>query len=303
MQEGKKMHIEQQEEVNNYFQRESAYWKEIYTRGDVYAGIHQQRQERVLQWVEELNLAADAQILEIGCGAGFLALALAKRGFNIHAIDSVDAMVEQARQHARETGLAEKLSVEIGDISSLAFQDNSFDLVLAIGVIPWIERADTGIQEMARVLKPDGHVLFTADNRARLNIWLDPLHSPLLSPLKRLVKTALDRSKLRRYSVDDVGSHFHSTRFIDKLLTSFKLVKVKSMTLGFGPFTFFHRSVLSDASGLRLHGRLQRLAELNTPVFRSTGAQYIVLAKKPLPDLSQQPTVPQKSTSDTAVAQ
>lgn len=297
------MHIEQQEEVNLYFHRESAYWKEIYTRGDVYAGIHQQRQERVLKWIDELSLAEDARILEIGCGAGFLALALAKRGFHIYAMDSVDAMVEQTRQHAKEAGLADQISVEIGNISALAFQDNSFDLVLAIGVIPWIKSANAGIQEMARVLKPGGHVLFTADNRARLNIWLDPLRNPLLSPLKRSIKTLLDRSKLRHYSVDDVGSHLHSTRFIDKTLASFELTKMKSVTLGFGPFTLFHRSLLSDASGLRLHHRLQRLAERGTPVLRSTGAQYIVLATKPLPDLSQQPAVPQRSTSDTTVAQ
>lgn len=297
------MHVEQQEEVNLYFHRESAFWKEIYTRGDVYSGIHQQRQERVLKWIDELNLAQNAQILEIGCGAGFLALALAQRGFRIQAMDSVNAMVEQTRQHAQEAGLADQISVEVGDISALAFQDNAFDLVLAIGVIPWIEHAEAGIQEMARVLKPGGYALFTADNQARLNIWLDPLRNPLLLPLKRLVKTLLDRSKLRRYSVDDVGSHFHSTRFIDRTLASFKLVKMKSVTLGFGPFTLFHRSLLSDASGLRLHQRLQRLAERGTPVLRSTGAQYIVLATKLLPDISQQPAVPQRSTSDTTVAQ
>jgi len=274
------MYSEQQEEVNLYFQLQSTYWKEIYTHGDVYAGIHQQRHERVLEWVEELGLAADSQILEIGCGAGFLSLALAERGFNIHAIDSVDAMVTQTRQHAREAGLAEKISVEVGDISALAFEDKSFDLVLAIGVFPWIERVDRATQEMTRVLKPGGHVLLTADNRARLNIWLDPLRNPLLSPLKQSVKALLNRSGIRRHSVDDVGSHFHSRHFIDKTLASFELVKIKSMTLGFGPFTLFHHSILSDASGLRLHRRLQRLAERGTPLFRSTGAQYIVLAKK-----------------------
>lgn len=274
------MHIEQQEEVNLYFQQQSVFWKEIYSRGDVYSGIHQQRQEQVLKWVEELNLPAGSQVLEIGCGAGFLALALAAHGLTVQAIDSVDAMVEQTRQHARQAGLAEKISVEVGDISALAFQDRSFDLVVAIGVIPWIERADTAIQEMARVLKPGGHVLLTADNRARLNVWLDPLRNPLLAPLKRLVKVLLDRTGLRRRSVEDVGSHFHSRRFIDKTLKSAEFMKVKSKTLGFGPFTLFHRSLLSDAAGLRLHHRLQRLAERGIPVLRSTGAQYIVLAKK-----------------------
>jgi hypothetical protein len=113
-----------------------------------------------------------------------------------------------------------------------------------------------------------------------LNIWLDPLRNPLLLPLKRLLKSLLHNSGIRRFSVEDVGSHFHSTRFIDKNIASSGLVKVKSVTLGFGPFTLFNRSILSDASGLKWHNRLQRLAERGNLVFRSTGAQYIVLAQK-----------------------
>ena len=279
------MQFEQQEEVNLYFQQEAGFWKEIYTRRDVYSGIHQQRHERVLEWVERLGLETGSQVLEIGCGAGFLSLALAERKFNVQAIDAVDAMVEQTRQHAKEAGMAEQISVNVGDVTCLAFQDGAFDLVLAIGVIPWIARPDTALQEMARVLKPGGRIILTADNRARLNIWLDPVRNPLLLPLKQLVKSMLHRSGLRRFSIEDVGAHFHPTRFIDKKIASSGLAKVKSVTLGFGPFTLLNLPILSDAFGLKLHNRLQCLADRRKLLFRSTGAQYIVLAQKPLFDL------------------
>jgi hypothetical protein len=156
---------------------------------------------------------------------------------------------------------------------------------------------------MARVLKPGAHVILTADNRARLNIWLDPLRNPLLLPLKRLAKFLLHHSRLRRYSVGDVGSHFHSSRFIDKNLMSSELVKVKSVTLGFGPFTLFNRSILSDARGLKLHHRLQRFAERGIPLFRSTGAQYIALAQKKPTRSFEETTATQKSASDAASVQ
>src|SRR5215470_14977330 len=142
---GQKVQFEQQSEVNLYFQQEAGFWKEIYTRRDVYSGIHQQRHERVLKWVEQLGLEPGSEVLEIGCGAGFLSLALAERKLNVHAIDSADAMVEQTRQHAKEAGLADQIPVDVGDITALAFEDKSFDLVLAIGVIPWIERPDVAI--------------------------------------------------------------------------------------------------------------------------------------------------------------
>src|SRR5437667_10128996 len=140
----------QQQEVNAYFQAQSSYWKEIYTSNGVYAEIHRNRYVRVLEWVDSLALAPGSKVLEIGCGAGYIAIALAQRGFQVYAVDSAEAMVEQACQHAVEAGIADRLSVDIGDVSSLAFEDGSFDLVLAIGVIPWLERAEPAMQEMAR---------------------------------------------------------------------------------------------------------------------------------------------------------
>jgi 2-polyprenyl-3-methyl-5-hydroxy-6-metoxy-1,4-benzoquinol methylase len=270
----------QQQKVNAYFQSQSSYWKEIYTSNDVYAEIHRNRYARVLEWIDGLGLAPSSKVLEIGCGAGYMAIALAQRGFQVHAIDSAEAMVEQACQHAVEAGVADRLSMDIGDVHSLSFEDESFDLVLAIGVIPWLERAEPAMQEMARLTRPDGHVILTADNRARLTNYLDPWQLPALRPLKRHVKILLERTKLRYRSPDDIDSALHNCRFVDEAMAHFELFKVRSMTLGFGPFAFFRRSILPEKLGIALHYRLQSLAERNVPVFRSTGAQYIVLARK-----------------------
>jgi SAM-dependent methyltransferase len=270
----------QQQEVNIYFQSQSSYWKEIYTSKGVYAEIHRNRYVRVLDWVDSLVLAPGSKVLEIGCGAGYMAIALAQRGFQVHAIDPADAMVEQAFQHAVEAGVGNRLSVDSGDINSLAFEDDSFDLILAIGVIPWIERAEPAMQEMARVTRPSGHVLLTADNRARLTSYLDPWQLPALRPLKRYAKVLLERTKLRSRSPDDIDVALHKCHYIDEALAHFKLFKVRSITLGFGPFSLFRRSILPEKLGIALHYRLQSLADRNVPVFRSSGAQYIVLARK-----------------------
>lgn len=280
-----KLDSDHQAQVNVYFHTQSSFWKEIYTQGDVYAEIHQQRYARVVDWIEQLALKRDTQALDIGCGAGFLSLALAERGFRVQAIDSVEAMIEQTRRHAEEAGLAEQLSVGIGNITSLAFADASFDLVLAIGVIPWIGQgkgpAQQAIQEMKRITKPGGYILFTADNRWRFASWFDPLLSPPLLGVKIWLKAQLERMGLRKRSAEKVGSYLHAPRFIDKTLAACDLRKIKSTTLGFGPFTFFHKSLLTKKAGIALHKRLQRLAEHGVPILRGTGAQYIVLAQKP----------------------
>ena len=274
------MHVQQQQ-VNAYFQSMSSFWKDIYASSGVYAEIHRDRHAAVLDWVDSLALAPGSQALEIGCGAGFMAVALAQRGFRVHAIDSVEAMVEQARRHAAESGTTGLLSLDVGDVYALAFEDGSFDLVIAVGVIPWLDRPALAIQEMARVTRPGRHVIFTADNRARLNNLLDPWLNPALPPLKRRVKDALERIGLRHQSLNNLEATFHSRRFIDATLTRAGLAKTRDITLGFGPFSLFGRSILPEPLGTALHHRLQRLADCNVPGFRSTGAQYLVLARKP----------------------
>jgi len=272
--------LQQQEKVNSYFQSQSAFWKEIYESNGVYAQIHRDRYATVLAWIDSLMLTADSKVLEIGCGAGLLSVALAQRGLRVHAIDSVEDMVEQARRHAMESGTAELLSVNLGNVYSLPFENGSFDLVIVIGVIPWLEEPELAIQEMVRVTKSAGYLLLTADNRARLNVVLDPWLNPALVPLKQRVKDTLDRIGLRRKSLHDIGATSHSRRFIDLTLKRFELVKTRSITLGFGPFSLLHRRILPESLGIRLHYQLQRLADRNVPVFRSSGAHYIVLARK-----------------------
>src|SRR2546421_426874 len=193
-------HRRQQEQVNVYFKSQSSFWKDIYTSGDVYAEIHRDRHTAVLAWIDRLAFAPDSQVLEIGCGAGFMAVALAPPGFPVPGIHACEGLVELARRHAAESGNTNMLSVDIGDVYALAFEDESFDLVLAIGVIPWLGRAELAIQEMARVTRAGGYIIFTADNQSRLNLLLDPWQNPVLVPLRRRVKAVLEGVGLRRRS-------------------------------------------------------------------------------------------------------
>jgi SAM-dependent methyltransferase len=187
-------------------------------------------------------------------------------------------MVELARRHAAESGTAEHVSVDVGDAYSLAFEDASFDLVLAIGVMDYLTRPELAMREIARVTGPGGHVILTDLNPSGLTIRLDPWDNPALRPFMVPMKGALARGKPRPWSPDKT---YHSRRVIDETLVSARLAKVCGKTLGFGPFTFLRRRVLPVGLGLALHHRLQSLADRGMPVLRSTGVCYLVLARKP----------------------
>ena len=271
---------QQQEEVINYFEKRSSYWKEIYRENSLPAEIYRQRQAATLAWIDALDLTPDSRVLEIGCGAGFLSVALAKKGLHVYATDAAEAMIELARQHVQEAGVAKLVTVDAADVYNLNFVDGSFDLVIALGVIPWLAQPELAVREMARVTRSDGHILLTADNKMRLDNLLDPVLNPLIVPIRKWVGATLRQVGLLPQTSEETGATYHTARFIDRTLASAQLKKLKGMTLGFGPFTFFRHRVFSDSRGIVLHQWLQNLANRNIPFFRSTGIHYLVLTEK-----------------------
>jgi ubiquinone/menaquinone biosynthesis C-methylase UbiE len=270
--------VQDKQKVATFFEAKAPYWDEIYQRKDVFSFIHQQRLAIVLEWVEQLGLPVSSQILEVGCGAGLASVALAKRGYFVRAMDVASGMVERARQRASAAGVSDRVITILGDVHNLAFPDNCFPAVLAIGVIPWVPGPAQALQELARVIAPGGYLLATTDNRWRLHYLLNPARTPLLDPIRRAMKTI--RRGLRRPAGQTLN-HLHSLRETDNLFRSAGLKKVRGMTLGFGPFSFFGRQLFADSTGIELHKRLQDLADRGFPVIRSGGGQYLLLTRKP----------------------
>jgi SAM-dependent methyltransferase len=84
------------------------------------------------------DIAADApngaKVLEVGCGPGRLSILLAREhGLDVTGLDLDPAMIERARNNAERAGEGDKNrpSFVVGDVSSLAFPDGSFDLVIS----------------------------------------------------------------------------------------------------------------------------------------------------------------------------
>src|SRR5947209_17442451 len=113
---------QEQEKVNAHFRSHSSFWRDIYSSGGMQAEFLRTRHAAALALVDDLALASGARVLEIGCGAGFMSIALAQRGLRVHAIDSVEAMVEQARQNTTEAGFGDMISLGVGDACSLPFE-------------------------------------------------------------------------------------------------------------------------------------------------------------------------------------
>ncbi len=121
---------------------------------------------RLAELVERYDRPPEARVLDLGCAGGRNTEFLARHGFDVHAVDASEAMVERTRERV-STVLGEEAArnrVRVARMDGLAtYDDASFDLVVALGVHhsatsrrEWERAAD----ETARVLKPGGLLLF-----------------------------------------------------------------------------------------------------------------------------------------------
>ncbi|MEW9807447.1 class I SAM-dependent methyltransferase [Mesorhizobium marinum] len=107
--------------------------------------------------------------LDLGCGVGRHALALARMGFNVDALDGSEAGIAQLRRDAA----LERLPIQAnqGSMSELPFAGDSFDYLLAFNVIyhgdPEVLAAT--LAEIARVLRPGGTLQLTMLSKRNVN--------------------------------------------------------------------------------------------------------------------------------------
>ncbi len=265
------------EVVASYFDSVARYWLDVYDQEGLQGLIYRQRMEATLRWVAELGLPPGAAVLEVGCGAGLLTLALANSGLRVVATDASTEMTALARRQAERAGVSEAIEIARADARDLPYPPASFDLVLALGLLPWLADPGPAVAEMARVVRPGGWVVLSADNHARLNFLSEPREIPLLLPLK-LGRRALKR--LRGWQPPNAQSYLHRISAVDRLLAQNRLAVARRTTVGFGPFTFLGRPLLSDAAATRLHHHLHALSEHRARALRRHGWHYLVAARR-----------------------
>jgi demethylmenaquinone methyltransferase/2-methoxy-6-polyprenyl-1,4-benzoquinol methylase len=105
--------------------------------------------------------------LDLACGTGDIAFAMAARGARAVGLDITHRMLQLARLRAGSAGASSRQAVEFisGDMTSLPFRSASFDLVTTGYGLRNVPDLDAAIDEIARVLRPGGRVLSLDFNR------------------------------------------------------------------------------------------------------------------------------------------
>jgi 2-polyprenyl-3-methyl-5-hydroxy-6-metoxy-1,4-benzoquinol methylase len=97
-----------------------------------------------------LDLRGSVSVLDAGCGPGLYAMVIQGRGHEVWAIDFAPEMVARARGHVTH--------VEQADIEDLAL-GRTFDRVLCVGVLEWVQSPEKALQRLAEHLAPGGRLV------------------------------------------------------------------------------------------------------------------------------------------------
>ncbi|HLZ26675.1 MAG TPA: methyltransferase domain-containing protein [Chloroflexota bacterium] len=108
--------------------------------------------------VQAAGLRGDEHVLDLGCGAGHAALAVAAHAAEVTAVDVTPDMVATASRLAAQRGVT-NLTVRLADVAQLPFPDARFDLVTSRVAAHHFADPRQALAEAFRVLRPHGRLL------------------------------------------------------------------------------------------------------------------------------------------------
>jgi SAM-dependent methyltransferase len=165
---------DQTREVLRLFDAKAAGWAAKYAHGGPLVGRRASLSAAVTSYAQ-----VGDRVLDLGCGTGDLARALATAGRRVTGCDISSQMLSAARDRG---GCARWVQLE-PDWLTLPFASASFDVVVAASVLEYVPDPAIVLRESARVLRPGGVVLYTVPDLRHPVRWAEWLAQRLIGVL------------------------------------------------------------------------------------------------------------------------
>ncbi len=230
-----------------------AYYNEFSARYDQHRHVGYHALIDRLETAVVEPLARGKAALEAGCGTGLILQNVQRVAARAVGVDLSPGMLS----HARGRGL----EVVEGSVTDLPFDDGEFDLSYSFKVLAHVEDIGRALSEMARVVRPGGHVLAEFYNpwslRGLVKRWKPPT---------RIASHVDDEAVYTRYdTLDDIRGY---------LPRSLRLVDVRGIRV-LTPVSAVHRVPVLGA----LLGQLEERAA-RTPGLRRLGGFLVTILRK-----------------------
>ena len=237
------------------------------------------RHDKILQLVEDYIPSKESLILDVGCGPGMLSGDLAKKGYKGFGLDTSEMMIRLSKDLFRQLK-KEEWDFLVGDVEQTEFKKNTFDCVIASGVIEYMDEDLKMLNEMNRILKPGGYLVISISNKLGYSTSLNFLTNlikriPYIMKLLSIIRRRILKSE---YGADNLGftprKHFLFTFKKSLRVSGFKVKKN----------IFHHFSVLPAPFSTLTQGILGRIDTkldfLGTTPLKVFSASNLICAKK-----------------------
>jgi 2-polyprenyl-6-hydroxyphenyl methylase/3-demethylubiquinone-9 3-methyltransferase len=144
--------------TSEFFDTEAAQWSDRYALDARF----RRRFDKVTGLLERVGTVSPGRALDVGCGTGIFSNYLARKGWRVTAIDASPDMIEAANA-VPESDTIEFINVNYESYSSLP---NSFDLIVSLSMLEYIEDDEAAIEKFHQLLKPGGFLVVSVPNKA-----------------------------------------------------------------------------------------------------------------------------------------
>jgi len=151
-------------EVNQLYKKRVKLYKEL--------GVDLEKNlESIIEKAEPFS----GKVLDVGTGKGYLAVALAKKGYDFRSIDISEEEQNFARLNINYLGLNNKVDFLLEDAEKMPFKEKIFGLIISVNAVHHFKRPFAVIDELIRVLNPEGKMVLADFNDKGLE-FVDQIH-------------------------------------------------------------------------------------------------------------------------------
>ena len=118
-----------------------------------------------LDWIDGIAPLNRQRVLDVGCGGGILADAMARKGADVLGIDLAEKSLKVAQLHALEAGTSQITYRLVAAEALAAEMPDQFDVVTCMEMLEHVPDPASVVQACARLAKPGGWVFFSTINR------------------------------------------------------------------------------------------------------------------------------------------
>lgn len=183
------------------------------------------------------------KVLEIGLGFGSLSQYIFSGAADYTGVDYSENPVKIVNDRASMTGFSATARALNGDARSLPFPDSSFDTVISIGCLHHTGDTQKSINEVYRVLKPNGHAIIMLYNKNSFRRKISNPYKYFLAK-RRKKYTSFDEYSRASYDANSAGDaapivDVYSKSEIKKMFSDFASIRIK--TENFDNYMFYIR--------------------------------------------------------------